>query len=91
MARMRDTEQPAVPLLWCWRLMSCYATSPADGPFSSCRYGGESNYESKTDEAPWALREVVKKSGCDPKDSALYSLRIGGTPTTVAGEKYQIE
>ena len=42
-------------------------------------------------EAPRALREVVKKSGRDPKDSALYSLRIGGTSTTVAGEKYQIE
>ena len=42
-------------------------------------------------EAPRALREVVEKSGRDPKDSALYSLRIGGTSTTAAGEKYQIE
>ena len=42
-------------------------------------------------EAPRGLREVVEKSGRDPKDSALYSLRIGGTSTTVAGEKYQIE
>ena len=42
-------------------------------------------------EAPRALREVVEKSGRDPKDSALYSLRIGGASTTVAGEKYQIE
>ena len=42
-------------------------------------------------EAPRALREVVEKSGRDPKGSAFYSLRTGGTPTTVAGEKYQSE
>ena len=34
-----------------------------------------------------AFTEIVKKSGRDPKDFALHSLRIGGASTLAAGEE----
>ena len=67
-------------------LMSCCATLPANAPLASYRRGREVKVW-KYNEALRALREVVGKSGRDPKDFALHSLRIGGTSTMVAGGK----
>ena len=39
----------------------------------------------KYDQALGAIREIVKKSGREPKDFALHSLRIGGASTLAAG------
>ena len=58
-------------------LMSCHATLPDDAPLSSYRIGREVKVL-KYDQALQAFREIAKKSGRDPKDFALHSLRIGG-------------
>ena len=39
----------------------------------------------KRGKATESLREVVEKSGRNPKDFALHSLRIGGPPALAAG------
>ena len=65
-------------------LMSCHATLPDDAPLFSNRIGREVKVL-KYGQALQAFREMVKKSGRDPKDSALHSLRIGGGSTLAAG------
>ena len=67
-------------------LMSCHATLPDDAPLSSYRSGREVKVL-RYGEALRAFREVVKKSGHEPKDFALHSLRIGGASTLAAGGK----
>ena len=64
-------------------LMSCHATLPDDAPLSSYRIGLEVKVL-KYSQALQAFREIVKKSGRDPKDLALHSLRIGGASTLAA-------
>ena len=65
-------------------LMSCYATLPDDAPLSSYRIGREVKVL-KYGQALQAFREIVKKSGRDPKGFALHSLRIVGASTLAAG------
>ena len=65
-------------------LMSCNATLPDDAPLSSYRIGRQVKVL-KYGQAPQACREIVKKSGSDPKDFVLHSLRIGGASTLAVG------
>ena len=65
-------------------LLSRHATLPAHVPLCSYRSGHEVKVLNYT-EALRALREVVEKSGRDPRDFALHSLRIGGMSTMCAG------
>ena len=65
-------------------LMSWHATLPDDAPLSLYRIGREVKVL-KYGKALQAFREIVKKSGSDPKDFALHSLRIGGVSTLSAG------
>ena len=65
-------------------LMSCHATLPDEAPLSSYRIGRDVKVL-KYGQALQAFREIVKKSGRDPKDFALHSLRIGGASTLAAG------
>ena len=67
-------------------LMSCHATLPDDAPLSSYRIGREAEVL-KYGQALQAFREIVKKSGRDPKDFALHSLRIGGAATGGGSER----
>ena len=65
-------------------LLSCYATLLADAPLSSYRDDGivgVRNYR----EALRALRQVVEKSGRDPIDFAVCSLRTEGMSTIRVG------
>ena len=57
--------------------MSCHATLPDDAPLSSYRISLEVKVL-KYGQALEAFIVIVKKSGRDPKDFALHSLRIGG-------------
>ena len=65
-------------------LLSCHPTLPDGAPLSSYHSGREIRVH-KYDQALRALREVVEKSGGDPKELALHSLRIGGASTLAAG------
>ena len=58
-------------------LMSCHATLPDDAPLSSYRIGREVKVL-KHGQALQVSRGIVNKSGRDPKDFALHSLRIEG-------------
>ena len=58
-------------------LMACHATLPDDAPLSSYRIDREVKVL-KYGQALRAFREIVTKSGSDPKDLALHSLRIEG-------------
>ena len=64
-------------------LMSCHATLHDDAPLSSYRVGREVKVL-KYGQTLQGFREIVKKSGRDPKDFALHSLRIGGASTLAA-------
>ncbi|CAB1109801.1 unnamed protein product [Ectocarpus sp. CCAP 1310/34] len=64
--------------------LSCHATLPDSAPLSSYRSGQEVKVL-KYDQALRALREIVERSGRNPKDFALHSLRIGGASTLAAG------
>ena len=57
-------------------------------PLSSYRIGREVKVL-KYGQALQAFRELVKKSGRDPKDFALHSLRIGGASILVAGGRFR--
>ena len=57
-------------------LMSCHTTLPDDAPLSSYRIGNEVRVL-KYGQTLQAFREILKKSGRDPKDFALHFLRIG--------------
>ena len=65
-------------------LLSCHPTLPDSAPLSSYRSGREEKVL-KHDQALRALREIVERSGREPKDFALHSLRIGGASTLAAG------
>ena len=71
-------------------LMSCHATLPDDAPLSSYRIGREVKVL-KYGQALQAFREIAKKSGRDPKDFALHSLRIGGVPPLRLGGRFRRE
>ena len=64
-------------------LMSCHATLPDDAPLSSYRIGREVRVL-KYGQALQASREIVNKSGRDPKDFALHSLRSERGASTLA-------
>ncbi len=66
------------------KLMSCYPTLPDHAPLSSYREGGQVNVL-RYGKATQGLREIVKKSGRDPRHFSLHSLRIGGTSTLAGG------
>lgn len=65
-------------------LLSCHPTLPDSAPLSSFRSGREVKVF-KYGQALRALREIVQRSGRDPKEFALHSLRIGGASTLAAG------
>ena len=65
-------------------LLSRHATLPAHVPLCSYHSFHEVKVLNYT-EALRAIREVVEKSGRDPRDLALHSLRIGGMSTMCAG------
>ena len=65
-------------------LLSCHPTLPDSVPLSSYRSGREVKVW-KYDQALRAFREIVEKSGRNPKEFALHSLRIGGASTLAAG------
>ena len=65
-------------------LLSCHPTLPDSAPLSSYRSGREVKVW-KYDQALRAFREIVEKSGRNPKEFALHSLRIGGASTLAAG------
>ena len=66
-------------------LMSCHPTLPDHAPLSSYRSGRRVVNVFRYRKATEALRDVVEKSGRDPKDFALHSLRIGGPSALAAG------
>lgn len=51
--------------------MSCSLTLPADAPLASCRSGRVVKVV-KYEQALRAFRELVKKTGWDPKEFALH-------------------
>ena len=59
-------------------------------PLSSYRIGREVKVL-KYGQALQAFRELVNKSGRDPKDFALHSLRIGGASILAAGGRFRKE
>ena len=65
-------------------LLSCHPTLPDNVPLSSYRSGREVKVW-KYNQALRAFREIVEKSGRNPKEFALHSLRIGGASTLAAG------
>ena len=65
-------------------LLSCHPTLPYGVPLPAYRSGGQVHVW-KYDQALRAFREVVEKSGRDPREFALHSLRIGGASALAAG------
>ena len=65
-------------------LLSCHAALPKHAPLSSYRAGKQVRAWGYG-QALRALREVVEKSGRNPKEYALHSLRIGSASTLAAG------
>ena len=63
--------------------MSCHSTLPDGAPLSSYRIGRDVKVL-KYGQALQAFRELVKKSGRDPKDFALHSVnsRSSSQPVT---------
>ena len=56
-------------------LLSCHSTLPDSAPLASYRCGREVKVM-KYNQALQALREIVERTGRNPKEFALYSLRI---------------
>ena len=65
-------------------LLSCHSTLPDSAPLASYRCGREVKVM-KYNQALQALREIVERTGRNPKEFALHSLRIGGASTLAAG------
>ena len=65
-------------------LMSCFPGLPDHAPLSSYRCGSSVRVV-RYGRALRAVKEVVAKSGCNPDEFALHSLRIGGATTLAAG------
>ena len=65
-------------------LLSCHPTLPDSAPISSYRCGRQVRVV-KYDQALRALRAIVERSGRNPEEYALHSLRIGGASTLAAG------
>ena len=65
-------------------LMSRHPTLPDHAPLSSYRDGRYVKVFGRK-KGTKCLREIVEKSGRDPKHFALHSLRIGGTSAMAAG------
>ena len=65
-------------------LLSCHAALPEHAPLSSYRSGKHVRVWGYVQELR-ALREVDEKSGRNPKEYALHSLRIGSASTLAAG------
>ena len=71
-------------------LMSCFPSLPDHAPLSSYR-SGKSVRVVRCGRAIRAIKELVAKSGRNPDEFALHSLRIGGATTLGAGETYRNE
>ena len=65
-------------------VLSCHAALPETAPLSLYRLGKHVRVWGYG-QALRALREVVEKSGRNPKEYALHSLRIGSASTLAAG------
>ena len=65
-------------------LLPGYPTLPESAPLTSYRYGKQVKV-SEVAEALGALGRVVAEAGDDSSEVGLRSLRIGETPTLVAG------
>ena len=65
-------------------LMSCFPRLPDHAPLSSYRCGMSSRVV-RYGRALRAIKELVAKSGRNPDEFALHSLRIGGVTTLAAG------
>ena len=65
-------------------LLSCHSALPDGASFASYRCGREVKVM-KYNQAFKALREIVERTGRDPKEFALRSLRIGGASALAAG------
>lgn len=65
-------------------LLSCHATLPDSAPLASYR-SGRAVRVARYSAALRAVREVVAKSGRNPQEYALHSLRIGGATALASG------
>lgn len=65
-------------------LLSCHATLPDSAPLASYR-SGRAVRVVRYSAALRAVREVVEKSGRNPQEYALHSLRIGGATALASG------